>query len=74
MVACDRHGLVITRKSSARQVSPVFSVIPICTRTASVTRTGATRAAGVTSGASGGVPHEQHAERGTGHGHHGQAE
>ena len=48
MVACDRYGPAITRKSSARQVSPVFSVIPICTRTASVTRTGATRAAGVT--------------------------
>ena len=48
MVACDRYGPAITMKNSARQVSPVFSVIPICTRTASVTRTGATRAAGVT--------------------------
>ena len=40
-------------------------VIPICTRTASVTRTGATRAAGVTKcSLLVGVPHEQYAQRG----------
>ena len=48
MVACDRYGPATARKSSARQVSPVFSSRPVCTSTASATSTGATSAAGVT--------------------------
>ena len=48
MVACERNGETATRKISAIKVIPVLESRPSRTKTASVTSTGATTAAGVT--------------------------
>jgi len=48
MVAWVRKGPAITMNSRASRVSVVAAAKPINTGTAMVTRTGATRAAGVT--------------------------
>ena len=48
MVAWARYGPAITMNTTASSVSPVFSSTPSRTKTASATRAGATRAAGVT--------------------------
>ena len=44
-MACDRYGPAMTMNSTAVSVSPVFSVSPARTNTASTTSTGATSAA-----------------------------
>ena len=59
----ERNGPAITMNSRASHVSPVFSYRPICTSTASATRAGATRAAGVTKwNFPVRVPHDQHVQ------------